>query len=250
MLAILICGAVSYHTQAPLISLHCPPNERQDDNHSTPEDCASFDILFFRSVSDLWAGTGDFVHRYREDVNAVSTLAIACFTGTLWWTTRKQLRHLDESVRLANAEFASTHRPRVRVRWAVMRKAVEKEHFGIDIRLANVGDAKATIVHSDITLSIFVAGEMAPDRQRFPQPYRTMVLAPGQSSGGYSQFRNAWDTSQLNDPSTTYEIEGVIRYKDSIGIERETAFHRVNIDGPLGRFDRTDPINIGREYED
>ena len=41
---------------------------------------------------DLWRGSGGFIHRNRDDINAVSTLAIAIFTFTLWWVNRGMMR--------------------------------------------------------------------------------------------------------------------------------------------------------------
>jgi hypothetical protein len=92
MAVILICGAASFHTQAPLATLHCPPDERQANTQSHQEGCASFDVLFARSMADLQAGIGDFIHQNRDDIIAVSTLVVAIFTGTLWWVTWGMVR--------------------------------------------------------------------------------------------------------------------------------------------------------------
>jgi len=97
LIRVLIIGAlgviaVGFHTQAPLAMLHCPPNEYQNDGQTEPENCAPLYILGIRSVSDLWTGTGEFIERNREDINALSTVAIAVFTGTLWFVTWGMVR--------------------------------------------------------------------------------------------------------------------------------------------------------------
>jgi hypothetical protein len=99
---ILVCGAVSIHTQAPLASLHCPPDEFSQDDYSHPENCAPFEVLFARSVTDLGSGSGAFFRRYRDDINALATVAIASFTIVLsiatiqlWRTTERGFTELE-----------------------------------------------------------------------------------------------------------------------------------------------------------
>jgi hypothetical protein len=49
--------AVAVHTQAPLVSLNCPPNEGNNAEQSQPRECAPFQVLIVRSLTDLWSGT-------------------------------------------------------------------------------------------------------------------------------------------------------------------------------------------------
>lgn len=84
--------AVGFHTQAPLIALQCPPHDSKKYDYPAPENCAALDVLVAISVHDLWLGTGRFIHRNRDDINAVSTLAIAVFTFTLWWVNQGMIR--------------------------------------------------------------------------------------------------------------------------------------------------------------
>jgi hypothetical protein len=104
IIAILICGTVSFHTQAPLVSLHCPPQENAQQHQATPENCAAFDVLFVRSISDLWGATGGWVHEKREDIAALATVAIAGFTIVLaiatvrlWRVSERSLTDLERA---------------------------------------------------------------------------------------------------------------------------------------------------------
>jgi hypothetical protein len=93
--AILIL-CVMWHTQAPLITLDCSPSEDKTQNKTISENCATIDVLFVRSWTDLRHNAGWLVHHYRDDITAISTLVVAIFTGTLWWVTSRMVRVAEE----------------------------------------------------------------------------------------------------------------------------------------------------------
>jgi hypothetical protein len=101
MTAIIVCGAVSFHTQAPLAAYHCPLNRGNAANEATPENCATIYILFSRSVSDLWEGSENFIDYYHEHIAALATVVIAIYTVVLGIATIRLWRSADNQL----AEF-------------------------------------------------------------------------------------------------------------------------------------------------
>jgi hypothetical protein len=129
---ILLGWAVLFHTQAALVTTHCPPNEQTTQDYATPENCASLGVLFARSADDFRSATGEFIDRNRDDITAVSTLVVAVFTGTLWWVTwgmvriagdqradalrsikasEEAARAAESAAKTASEQFEMSHRP-------------------------------------------------------------------------------------------------------------------------------------------
>lgn len=103
ILAILLGGTVAVHTQAPLSALRCSTHEEQISDRTRQDQCASFEILALRTWNDLSEEASGFVHRILDFITALSTLAIAYFTYTLW-------RANQDMVRVANMQRTDTIR--------------------------------------------------------------------------------------------------------------------------------------------
>ena len=93
---------IGWHTQGPLVALACPPYENDYQGYAAQENCAAFSVLLVRTLWSLRVGVGALIHHYRDDINAFSTAAIAIFTGTLWWTTRKSIAAIKITAEAAN----------------------------------------------------------------------------------------------------------------------------------------------------
>jgi hypothetical protein len=179
---ILATVAVGLHTQAPLITSVCPHLERNQHNRAAPENCASPDVLVVRSIRDLWLGTGAVIHGNRDDINALSTIAIAIFTCTLWWVTwgmvriaKEQradvLRSIKASEITANAAMKSAdvaeralmglERPMMfiqispaPVKWSIERRKPNIPFPDLQYKFTNYGKTPAIIRHWGIEIDI------------------------------------------------------------------------------------------------
>ena len=80
--------AVGIHMQSPLVELDCPSDKNALYAYPEPKECAPPHILVTSSMSDLWQEAT----AHENDLNAISTLFIALFTGTLWWVTWGMVR--------------------------------------------------------------------------------------------------------------------------------------------------------------
>jgi hypothetical protein len=94
--AILFLIAVGIHTQAPLAASHCPPYEGDNTSKTNQEYCAPLGVLVLLSLRDLRVAVGAFLRGHKEETDALSTIAIAVFTGTLWWVTLGMVRITKE----------------------------------------------------------------------------------------------------------------------------------------------------------
>jgi hypothetical protein len=188
--ATLICGAIDFHTRAPLATLHCRPYEQQTNNQTSTERCTTFDIRFARSADDLWGTIGGFIHRNRDDITAISTLIIAIFTGTLWWVTGgmvsiakdqrlDMLRSIKVSEDAAEAAKIAAEASRIqsetsqltliatfRPRLVIRRISLDSEEIGKPLKVqwivANIGGTPGKIIDSNCTILIRGAKILEP----------------------------------------------------------------------------------------
>jgi hypothetical protein len=116
------------------------------------EDCATYSLFPFLLIQVF-----QILNDYGAAITALATLVIAGFTGTLWKATSQQARLTRKAIELANKEFVSTNRPRIRVRRVILKGTAARygaEHLShgndvaIGITLFNVGGTIAHIVDS------------------------------------------------------------------------------------------------------
>jgi hypothetical protein len=152
---LLIVALIAYgmHRRMPLVSsTSCDIYYENYQRNEPPNyDCAAFDHFVLSPVRAFLADVADFVHSYKDDLTAWATLAIAAFTGTLWWSTNRlyisaerQLGELRKSGELARAEFISTHRPKIIVSdIEIGREPTPDRPIVCDLSCVNVGDTEA-----------------------------------------------------------------------------------------------------------
>jgi hypothetical protein len=154
--------------------------------------------------------------------------------------------------RLAREEFIATHRPRVIVRF-IQGPFHNNDGYGFYwATFANVGETAATITE--------IGGDLArrntengvwiiPGLDASPKPVDSVVLESGQrhtvtivAKGPVS------DIDLFGDATGTFELcaVGCVRYQDSNGRTRETAFFRTNRSGEGFEASK----NKEEEYED
>jgi hypothetical protein len=135
-------------------------------------------------------------------LTAISTLVIAAFTIVLALVGYCQARLIHKSIDLARTEFVSTHRPRIVLRDIHL---IEDDVFYM---LVNIGDTKATVVESWISM------EFLPDGA---------VFRPLRSFGHDDLGRVVFEAGEMKD--LTYTVPGVAL--------RAADFMRVGIEGGL-----------------
>lgn len=147
---------IGWHTQGPLVALACPPYENDYQGYAAQENCAAFSVLLVRTLWSLRVGVGALIHHYRDDINAFSTAAIAIFTGTLWWTTRKSIAAIKITAEAANhsawlAERALTEHERpwvfrdiVHITWRNSPGVIANDWL-VSIRWKNIGPQPALL---------------------------------------------------------------------------------------------------------
>ena len=141
------------------------PREQLSNSQYDKEACATFGVLFIRSWHDLTSTVGGFIHDNRDDITVVSTMAVAIFTGTLWWVTWGMVRIAKEQrgdllrsveaseiaareaqalAELARQEFISTHWPLLIIRSIQARIMNSEESMIVRFRMINKGETFAT----------------------------------------------------------------------------------------------------------
>jgi hypothetical protein len=133
----------------------CKPPYEEATNYSGKEnDCTFFNgpvtsiaIVFFR-----------FLHTYEHELIAGFTIALAAFTGTLWWSTRKLWKAGEEQIAVAKraADVAektlvASQRPWISLKeakvLAPMYFAKGDVHFPLEFQLKNTGNSPGLFVH-------------------------------------------------------------------------------------------------------
>lgn len=200
-----------------------------------------------------------------HDAITVYTFFLAVFTGVVGRTAIVQIRYLRKSSDLARAEFASSHRPKIRIKHVWLVALGSNQPITVDIVYANVGDAKAVI--SSIGMDFNVIN---PDAQLPPDmtpPGRPYVRYPECGLGVTIRTGNVLSLGLLSDERVQAIRNGTkllccfgfVEYFDAGSEEtrkiRRSAFCRVYkpsarpTDG-MGRFILPEKPDPDYEYED
>jgi hypothetical protein len=119
--------------RAPLIvEVHAAPHSHIEAAENAAKE--------FRDAATQWGILG---------LTAILAVATLLQFVALWWQGRK----LNAALKLANAEFVSTHRPKLRVRLFLLGELAEREPIVMQFQVANIGGTAATLVDDDLTLS-------------------------------------------------------------------------------------------------
>jgi hypothetical protein len=113
------------------------------------------------------------LHALDTVITALATVAIAWFTWTLWRATTGTLAATQESIKLSREEFNATHRPKIKVHAAEVKRfapEVMREEgddwprIGADLVCFNVGESAALRV--EVRGQILAGAGFAIDVQR------------------------------------------------------------------------------------
>lgn len=81
-------------------------------------------------ITEPFCASRVLVYRHREIINALSTLAIAAFTFTLFLVTRMQTKLTKDTLDLARDDFAATHRPWISTELKVDENGIHFDETG------------------------------------------------------------------------------------------------------------------------
>jgi len=199
---------------------------------------------------------GEFIKHHDSAIVALSTLVIAIFTATLWWTTRGTLTHLRR-------EFEAEHRPwippdiQLASGWTWTPDG--EGHVTLRFTLRNTGRSPATNVNVRTEIFPLGWGFPAPPaaQKQLSQAERRDPIAPGEGMGwtifpdsapryldismsigaaAFEQSRLAWKEQypEVDHRTVTPIIVGCITYR-FVGEQHQTGF--------MLELSRTDPAN-------
>lgn len=209
----------------------CAPNDYTHAKECAQHHLGPFIVLWIITAMDAHNGF----------ITALATTVMAIFTGTLWFVTNK-------SVQLARAEFITSHRPRIKIRF-ISHPIEQRDGTALfKITVVNVGDTPANIIGNkfeaiehDGTAGVGVS--MAE-----PSVTEDVWLVSGNRH--IFSYRTEYPWALLGGDNVLY-VTGEIAYTDeagSRGITRHTGFAR-KYDRRAGSYGPAD-IYAEEEYED
>jgi hypothetical protein len=189
---------------------------------------------------------GTFVDINQAAITAGATLAIAIFTGTLWFVTR-------ESIDLARKDFVATHRPRVIVRFIQGPFDDAESRQFIDVTIVNIGvnPAKVETFGGDLARRDFTTLQWeipGLNASRKPIPPITLISGDRHTFRITAKNPDTFD-EKFSDACGNQQLcaVGAIGYTDGNGIARETGFFRIYDNGSKSFVASK---NDGEEYQD
>jgi hypothetical protein len=201
-------------------------NDQQDAKTDTPpskNEPSGYGTVFTSYI----ACSGRFIEGHGVGITALATIVIAAFTATLWIATRQQAD-------LTRQEFIATHRPRVIVRYIQGPDFDADSNQFITVTFVNIGVNPATIeaFGGDLVRRNKQSGHFAlGGLEASPVAITPISLVSGQRHFFTVKARHPYGDAEISEDAFD-EIEvcavGGIKYRDGIGILRETAFFRVH----------------------
>jgi hypothetical protein len=266
-----ICAAerAEFASKSPLGDQH---EQQQRDRTDNKKNATS-------QVTAVITTIDRFIAEHHDTVIALGTLAIAAFTGTLWWATRglrrlatiqkrdmqRLARATRRSARIAERALTLAQRPLIKVRDIEPEFTVNREwyfHEGEPVTghfwIGNSGGSEATVKIWSCHVLWSQRG-LPPAWPVLPTfNYDGSDFMPVLPAGVHSQLRfqsrepvgkEGHDISTGRGEWQLY-VFGRITYADQLGIMRTTAFcRRFNKpEGGTGRFVRVEDPDL--EYED
>jgi hypothetical protein len=166
-----------------------------------------------------------------DDLLTFSTVLIAVFTASLWWSTRRLWKAGERQIRLARDEFNATHRPRVSVR-RMGTVFFPNEPIKIEFTIVNTGDAAITGFSCN-TIILYLKGIGAIHGIPIFDPDTASTsdasLQIGEGKNILVLEAANLDPKQLKDITSGSEILhliGYVVYRDKVGTTRRTGFFR------------------------
>ena len=166
-----------------------------------------------------------------DDWLTFSTVLIAVFTASLWWSTRRLWKAGERQIRLARDEFNATHRPLVSIR-RMGTVFFPNEPIKIEFTIVNAGDAAITGFSCN-TIILYLKGIGAIHGVPIfdPNTASTSDASLQIGEGKNIQVLEAanLDPKQLKDITSGSEILhliGYVVYRDKVGTTRRAGFFR------------------------
>jgi len=167
-----------------------------------------------------------------NNVTMLATIAIAAFTGTLWWSTRSMQKATLTSIELARAEFTATHRAKIIVQSARLADQGDDDRPAqINLTIVNTGETDATITEYTVQPYIQVndaaftpyfdrGTPIIPEDMKISlgEPATVIALCEKVDWLRYDEFLSG---------NAKLFVLGQISYAASDGIRRNTGFCRV-----------------------
>jgi hypothetical protein len=257
----------------------CHPPNSTSGGQNSDKDCT----VFQGPLASLIFVLGDFFEANDKGIVAAFTVILAISTIGLWTATinlyksgEKQIRssrqiaaiqarQSHQQFRLARDEFASSHRPRIRVKHVWLVALGSDRPVTVEIVYANVGDAKAIVSRIGMDFNLLNPNAPLPGNLTAPErpyiKYPECGLGVTVSTGNVTSLASLdeWRIAAIRDGAKLLCCFGFIEYSDAGPDEtrkiRRTAFCRVYkpsanpIDG-IGRFIRPEKPDPDYEYED
>jgi hypothetical protein len=219
------------------------------------DDCGSYNVILYSA----WA-FGKTVDRWSALITAIATGAIGYFTLTLkrstdrlWAESReqrtesskaaeRQFKIAEQSIKLAQDEFVSGHRPRIILREAIIGTVLEGEPISIFYHLANVGETTGRIIRSSVRVEVIPrSNQRLLLHASVENQYDLGEIVLSAGTATLLKFEGEtpkWDNNRFQEKSymttsgnvlyrdATVHFLGQFIYVDQLGIWRRTAFRR------------------------
>jgi hypothetical protein len=208
-----------------------------DTYYADNKECPAFHVFLIKLLTIVLEKLGDPAW-----ATVAATIAIAAFTGTLWWSTKGMLKATNDSIALARAEFLSSHRPRMRLKhmWLIDQLAWRLGGpFELNLDIVNVGNTPGFITWINFDSALLPPDQRLPQRPPYdefsgdPDLRITRFRTNTELQSGVTLYRNVCD-GQIFTPDEVKQILwgerrlylfGTIEYVDRTGI-RQTGFCR------------------------
>jgi hypothetical protein len=174
---------------------------------------------------------GSFIEAENAVVTALATVAIAIFTVFLVIVTERQANLTRDTARLAREEFNATHRPKIKIHAAELKRippeikrdeADDWGRLGADLICFNVGESTALRV--EVRGQILAGAGFAIDVQR-PLVKKIDEVSSGQKFRAEIRCDVPMhDVAMGRRTGIDYHCVGWIAYWDQNGLRRETGF--------------------------
>lgn len=199
-------------------------SETKKSDQSAKEYCSTGHLVA------AWRFIGAWIDTWHDDLLAAATIVIALFTVILAIASDRQSRLTRESIDLARNEFNATHRPKIVVHAAELRRDLSKapgmqaeEYFlGASLLGFNVGESTAKSV--EVRGQIFSGSNFAVDVQRPVVKTFEQVVSGTKLRAEIKSDIPLTTAAMGKRTGIDYHCLGWIAYWDQNGLRRETGF--------------------------
>lgn len=180
----------------------------------------------------------------------VGTLIVLSIqAGVFFW----QGRQLRRTVSAMQAEYATSHRPKIRIRRIEKVSLVAGQPITATIQASNIGETKAKVVRVGIDIFFRPLGTGRDEINAVPNDIEPVQIPAGKDAwiGVRCRTVSQDDIQKFQSKASDLCALGIVAYEDDAGIERNTSFFRIfDRDGERFRAAPDDPRQGDREFED